>query len=458
MEGIQNGQNGIARDGSLLRYRVNPFKFLMASFAGIILIGTILLMLPVSSAEGKATPLIDALFTATSATCVTGLVVRDTGTYFSAFGQFVILILIQLGGLGYMTTMTLFAILLKRHIPVTQRIILQENMGYPTLSQIIVFAKHIFVSVFTFEAVGALILFFRWKNLGVSTALKYSVFHSISAFNNAGFDVLGNFKSLTEYVYDPVVNITIMLLIIFGGIGFLVLSNIYNHLLYKKRLSLHSKLVICTTIVLIFIGALLIFAFESRNPETLGKLSPAGKILASLFQSVTSRTAGFNTIAIGKMTTAGLMVIIFLMFIGASPGGTGGGIKTVTFVVALSAIVSYVRGKNKTEIHNRSISQEAVTRAFAIIILSILFIYLNTMLLCAFNNFSVSQNLFEAVSAFGTVGLSTGITPQLNIASKIILIILMFIGRVGILSPILFLKYYHDACKVNLPEEEISVG
>jgi len=447
----------IIRKG-FLKTKVNPVKFMLLSFAIVILMGTALLMLPASSAEGKQTSFIDALFTATSATCVTGLVVKDTGTYFSLFGQIVILVLIQIGGLGYMTLTTLLAILLKRLIPINNRIIFQENTGYPTLSQIIRFAQHVLSFVLVFEFSGAFILFLKWRNLGVEKAIKYAIFHAVAAFNNAGFDVLGNFKSFTAYVADPVVNITIAALIISGGLGFIVLSNLYSRAVHKKRLSLHAKIVLTTTAVLIVGGALLIWVFEVNNAATLGGLSTTGKILAAFFQSVTARTAGFNTIQIGKMTTAGLMTLILLMFIGASPGGTGGGIKTVTLIVVLATIASYMRGKKRTEISNRSISQDTVIKAAAIIVLSLLFVYFNTMLLCAFNSFSFSQNIFETVSAFGTVGLSTGITPNLNMLSKLVLTIVMFIGRVGILAPLLLFKFYCSTCRITLPEEEVSVG
>jgi len=445
-------------DKKLLRRRVHPILFVVLSFFIVIIIGAILLTLPISSSAGKWTNFVDALFTSTSATCVTGLVVKDTGTYFSLFGQIVILLMIQIGGLGYMTITTFFALLIGRKIQLNERVILQNNLNRPTLKQIIVFAKHVFFAVIIIEGIGSLILFFRWKYLGFWKALKFGVFHAVSAFNNAGFDVVGNFKSLTEYVHDPIVNLTITFLIISGGIGFLVISNLYGFFVHKKKVSLQSKIVLLTTLFLIISGTFLILTFESRNPETLGKLSLGGKIYGAYFQSVSARTAGFNTIDIGKMTMAGLFTLIILMFIGASPGGTGGGIKTVTFTLLVFAIIALIREKQDTEIMNRSIPDRTIFKAMSIFIVSLMLVSLITLLLCAFNPFSFIQNLFETVSAFGTVGLSTGITPYLNTISKLLVSFTTFVGRVGVLSLILILAQRRSSGKVKLPEEEISVG
>jgi trk system potassium uptake protein TrkH len=441
------------------RRGINPVSFVVISFLAVILIGAVLLMLP-GAARNEPTSFLDALFTATSATCVTGLVVKDTATHFSLFGQLVILVLIQIGGLGYMTITTFFALLIGRKVGVSSRLILKENLNLSTASGVVRLVRRVLFFVAIIEGLGALILFIRWKMLGFGflKAAKYGIFHSVSAFNNAGFDVIGNFRSLTPYAGDPAIILTIAGLIITGGLGFIVISNLYEVFFYKKRPVLQTKIVITATLLLIICGALLIFAFENNNAGTLKNLSPLEKSLGSFFQSVTARTAGFNSIDIGKMTINSLLVLIFLMFIGASPGGTGGGIKTVTFVVVFAAILSHIKGKKETEIGERSIEDDLVMKAMSVFIISFLLIIIITFLLCAANQFSYTQNLFETASAFGTVGLSTGITPMLNPISKMLVSFTVFVGRVGVLSFILSLYAAKSLNKVRLPKEELSVG
>jgi len=438
---------------------INPVAFVVLSFLAIIIIGAILLWLPFSSKQGP-TSLIDAFFTATSATCVTGLVVKDTATHFSLFGQIVILLLIQLGGLGYMTITSFFALLIGKRLGFSSRLILKEHLNMSSLAGVFKLAQRVLFFVLSIELIGAAILFFRWKALGMSFwgSVKYGIFHAVSAFNNAGFDVTGGFRSLMPYVGDPWIIFTISFLIIAGGLGFIVISNMYEALFYKKRISLQTKIVVVVTILLIIIGALLVFAFESAGSAAMSGLSVKEKVYASYFQSVSARTAGFNSIDIGRMTLNGLMILIILMFIGASPGGTGGGIKTVTFAVILAAVIAFVKGKKETEIRDRSIDDALVMKSMTIFILSLFLILGVTFLLCAFNDFLFFQNLFEATSAFGTVGLSTGITPLLNIPSKIIISFTVFVGRVGILSFILSLYTAKNLNKVRLPKEELSVG
>ena len=442
----------------ILKRRVNPVRFVVLSFLAVIITGTLLLSLPFAAQPGKSTSLVDALFTATSATCVTGLVVVDIATHYSLFGQIVVLLLIQIGGLGYMTITTFFALLIGQKIHLTNRVLLKESFNRPTVGQIITFTRRVFFSVAVIEIIGAFILFLRWRFLGFWIAVKFGIFHSVSAFNNAGFDVIGNFKSFTEYVADPVVNLTITGLIIIGGLGFVVLSNVYDAIWHKRRLTLMSKIVLLTTIILIVSGTFLIYLFESGNPSTMGSLSLQGKVFGSYFQSVSARTAGFNSLDIGKMTAGGLFVLIILMFIGASPGGTGGGIKTVTFAVLLAAIAAWIKGKHETEVMNRSICDATIIKAMAIFIVSLLLVCTTTLLLCAFNPHTFLQNLFEIVSAFGTVGLSTGITPFLNTASKLTVSFTIFVGRVGVLSLFLMWRTQNNVCKIKLPEEEVSVG
>lgn len=459
------------------KHGLNPVSVVVLSFLAVIVIGTFLLMLPFAS-KGEPTSFLDALFTSTSATCVTGLVVKDTLTHFSLFGQLVILLLIQIGGLGYMTVTTFFAMIIGRKLDFSHRLSLKESLNFFTPGGIFRFAKRIFFFIIVIEGIGALILYIRWRMLGfgIIKAFKYSVFHAVSAFNNAGFDLMGGFKSFTNYSGDWVILLTISILIILGGLGFIVLSQLYDMSFFKrglqlkvrlkeidftlgiKRLNLQSKIVIYTSVLLIIAGTLLLFVFEANNPSTLGGFSLKDKLLNSYFQSVTARTAGFNTIDIGSMNENSLLTLLFLMFIGGSPGGTGGGIKTVTFIIVLASIIAFVKGKKETDIGDRKVSDEVIMKALSIFVLALTLVASFTFLLCAFNNFGFLKNLFEVVSAFGTVGLTLGITPLLNPISKIIIAITIFIGRVGILSFILSIYTAKYINKVKLPEEELSVG
>lgn len=412
----------------------SPPRILALGFALIILAGSLLLSLPVSSAAGLRTPFIDALFTATTATCVTGLVTVDTGTHYSTFGHIVILVLIQVGGLGFMTMATLFAFFLKRKISLKERLILQEALNQSSIEGIVRLVRRVVLYALTIEATGALLFTIRFMfDMSPGRAAFYGVFHAISFFNNAGIDLMGHFKSLTDYVGDPLVNIVTMLLIILGGLGFVVLSDLTDFR-RNRRLSLHSKVVLSMTGFLILTGAIVIFAFEYTNPGTMGPLSFGEKVLAAFMQSVSPRTAGVNTVDLTSLRQATQFFIVVLMFIGASPGSTGGGIKTTTFTALVGAVIAMIRGKEDVVLFRYRLAQERVYKALTVTLLSLALVLIATMILSTTEDHHFLQILFEVTSAFGTVGLTIGLTTQLTLAGKIIIILMMFIGRLGPLT------------------------
>ncbi|MFH0887419.1 MAG: TrkH family potassium uptake protein [bacterium] len=435
-----------------------PAIIITLSFLLIIITGSILLTLPFSSKNGSSVPYIDAYFTANSATCVTGLVVRDTADTYSFFGQAIILLLIQLGGLGYMTVSTFLAILLRRKVFITHRLIVKEALSSYTIQGTVSLIRNVFFIVFTVEAIGALILFLRFLPVrGWKWALWGGIFHSVSAFCNAGFDIMGGFNSFTAYAGDWVVSMTLALLIIIGGIGFIVISEVLDYKM-NKRFTTHTKLVLLVTALLIVFGTIAILLAEYNNPSTIGPLPLHAKILSSFFQSVTPRTAGFNTVSMPGLTTMSLFLITFLMFVGASPGGTGGGIKTTTFGVIISTVISVIRGKHEVEMFRRRISNEHILKAMTITILSLGVVFAAVALVSYFQNLPLRDVIFEVVSAFGTVGLSVGITPFLCDASKIVIISTMFIGRVGTLNLFMALTLFKIDRKIRLPKTDISIG
>lgn len=440
--------------------RLTPPQFLVLGFAALIAMGSLLLSLPISSATGVPVPFIDAFFTSTSAVCVTGLVVVDTGTRYSPFGQSVILILIQMGGLGITMVTTLGALLLGKRITLRDRILIQESLNQFTLEGLVRLSRYILFVTALAESVGALLLFLRWiPDLGWGRALYFGIFHSVSAFNNAGFDLFGEYKSLVPYNQDVIVNAVIMSLIVLGGIGFTVIADLYNSR-QAIRWSLHTKMALTVTGILILGGSLLIYLFEYDNPETLGELSPVGKVLAALFQSVTARTAGYNTVPIGGLHFSSLFLLILLMFIGASPASTGGGIKTTTFGVLVSRVYALVRGRQETVVYHRRLAPVSQDKAFVTIVLSGLLVVLSTMVLTLTESgASFLQLLFEAVSAFGTVGLSTGITPNLSAVGRILIALTMFTGRVGPFTVASAFAYRDIApTAIRHPEERVIIG
>ena len=427
------------------------------SFAVAAVAGSLLLTLPAATVDERGLSLVDAFFTAVSAVCVTGLTVIDIGRALTPFGQIIILVLIQIGGLGVMTVTTLFVAAVGRKPSLRDTLTINEALGQWKLSTTMRLVRNVALATIVIEGLGALALaaiFSRDYSLGRS--LYLGLFHSISAFCNAGFDLLG--RSFVDYVGGLPLNLVIMLLIVIGGLGFTVLSELMA-LRRGRRLSLHARIVLRTTAALIVVGTLLILALEHSNPATMGTLSPGAKVLAATFQSVTPRTAGFNTLPIGALTQSTLLTIMALMFIGASPGSTGGGIKTTTFVVILAAIRSALYGRHNVEIGARRLPEEVAAKAWVITTLAASLVLLVTAVLLATEGLGLMDVLFEAVSAFGTVGLSTGITPKLTTTGRIIIPLLMYAGRVGPLTLAVALTRRRSAAGTwQLPEERIVVG
>lgn len=449
--------------------RFNPPQIIILSFLAIIILGTGLLSLPQATKTGARASLIDAFFTATSATCVTGLTVQDTGSYFSHFGQIVIIALIQIGGLGVMSFSTFFAVLLGKKLTIRQTVVVQsalDSKGIEGLRQLVV---AILILAFSIEISGAALLFCKFRSLAEMSffkAIYYSLFHSVSAFCNAGFGLYSD--SLSLFCQDLFINLIIMSLIILGGLGFVVLLDFskLKHLrtglsFFLSKIALQTKLVLLTTIILIVAGAMVIFILERNN--VLSSLSLPNKWLASFFQSVTSRTAGFNTLDISKMTDASLFFISSLMFIGASPGSTGGGIKTVTFVVLIATVVSMCRNKNEVSIFGRVIPRMVIRRVLVVFSLALLWMAVVTFLLTitegnSFGERNFLKILFEVNSAFGTVGLSTGITPNLSIVGRLLICLTIFIGRVGLLTVALAIALKEETPSISYPEERVMIG
>lgn len=438
-----------------------PARVLVLGFGFLILMGALFLTLPGATRDGQGLSFLNALFTATSAVCVTGLVVVDTGTTFTMFGQLVILVLIQVGGLGFMTFATLIAIMLGKRVTFRERLVLQEALNQVSPAGVVRLARYVLLFTFVIESIGALILSFRWSfDLGWEQALYYGIFHAVSAFNNAGFDLFGNFMSLTGYSGDLAVNITIMLLIITGGLGFTVLADLYSHKRKHKKFSLHTKIVLVTTATLIGLGAVFILAIEFSNPKTLGALPLPVKILAASFQSVTTRTAGFNTLNLSDLRDTTLIFMIALMFIGASPGSTGGGVKTTTFISVVLSVLSTFKGEEQIAVKGRTLPREMVKKAVAIITMATLLIFVVVSLLTLTEKADFLTVLFEVTSAFGTVGLSLGLTPHLTVLGKIAIMLTMFTGRVGPLTLgfALSQKIRGAQATIKYPEEKIIIG
>lgn len=437
-------------------------QIIMLSFLAVIAAGSLLLVLPVSSATGEPVPYLDALFTATTATCVTGLVTLPTVTTWSIFGQSVILLLIQVGGLGVVTILCAVMLLLNRRMGLNDRLLLQDAFNLSSLSGIIRFVKRVLLGTFLVEGAGALLYMTVFVPQFGLRGVWISVFTAISAFCNAGIDILAE-NSLCDYATNPVINLVTGLLIILSGIGYIVWWDVLGMAGRRRRglrqLSLHSKIAISATLILIFGGGLLIFLFEYHNPLTIGELSLLDKIQVSLFQSVTTRTAGFATVPQENLTNASSIVCLLLMFIGGSPVGTAGGIKTVTFaVLAVSALVS-IQNRQQVSLFNRSISRQAVSRAVAVSMMSFAIMFTSTLLLSAVTDADALDVVYETVSATATVGLTRNLTPGLNAAGKAIIIGTMYLGRVGPISLALALNAHkkHQNLIKN-PTEEISVG
>lgn len=444
---------------------MDPAKVMVIGFASVVLLGALLLNLPIATKSGESIGLLDALFTATSAVCVTGLIVVDTATYWSIFGQVVIITLIQIGGLGFMTIATMFALLTKKKINLRERLLIQESLNQKDLSGMVRLTRYVILITFLIEGIGAILLSFTFiPQFGLGRGVWYSIFHAISAFCNAGFDLMGSvsgpFTSLTSYVDNFMIVMTISALIILGGIGFPVMLDVIRT---KKasRLNMHSKVVIFTTAILIGIGSIFIFVVEFNNPKTLGTLSLPGKLLAAFFQSVTTRTAGFNTIDLTLIKESSLFIMMILMFIGASPASTGGGIKTTTLASLVITVRSFISGKGDIEVCERRISGATITKAIGIFFIATALVVFGTLALSLTDEgFTLVECGFEIVSAIATVGLSIGGSPSLTTMGKVVVMIAMFIGRVGSLTIFVALlsKGARKKPPVRYPEGKIIVG
>lgn len=441
---------------SNIKKRLSSFQVILLGFAGVILLGALLLMLPISSAERVVTPFNEALFTSTSAVCVTGLIVKDTGSYWSAFGQAVIITLIQIGGLGVVTIAASFSMLAGRRISLMQRSTMQDAISAPKVGGIVKLTKFIITGTFIIEAVGAVSMMPVFcKNFGAK-GIWMSIFHSISAFCNAGFDILGTegnqFCSLTSYTSNSVINITVMLLIVIGGIGFLTWDDIYNNKFKIKKYRMQSKIILVTSLILILLPAIYFFFFD------YSEYSIGNRLLASLFQSVTTRTAGFNTTDLTKLTRPSQAIMIFLMLVGGSPGSTAGGLKTTTIAVLILNAFACFRKKEDVCAFGRRIDDSVIKNAATIVMMYITLFFIGGVSICTIEKLPLVASLFETASAIGTVGLTLGITPKLSLASQIILIVLMYLGRVGGLTLIYATLSGKKQINAKLPLDKITVG
>ena len=450
----------------MMKRKLSTTQIIMLSFLGLILLGSILLALPFSSADGKAVPYLDALFTATTATCVTGLVTLPTVSTWSTFGQIVILVLIQIGGLGVITIISAVMILLHKRMGFGSRLLLQDAFNLNSLSGVIRFVKRVMLGTFLVEGIGALLYMPVFVPKFGIKGIWISVFTAVSAFCNAGIDIIGE-NSLCDYATNPIVNLVTCLLIILSGIGYIVWWDVLQtsrkaagkHRKIFRNLTLHSKIAISTTLILVFGGGLLIFLFEYRNPLTIGNLPVFDKIQVSLFQSITTRTAGFATVPQQDLTNASSILCLLLMFIGGSPVGTAGGIKTVTIAVLAVSALATIQNKNEVTLFDRNISKHAVNKAVAVTAMSFGIMFVSTLLLSAVTTADALDILYETVSATATVGLTRDLTPYLNGAGKAVIIGTMYLGRVGPISLALAMNSSKKHPNIiKNPTEEISVG
>ena len=441
---------------------LNPTRMIALGFGGIILLGTLLLHLPISAQNGQWTPWMTCLFTATSATCVTGLAQVDTFLHWSGFGQGVILVLLQLGGLGFVTVLSLIPLAFRRKIGLSQRLVMASALNLSNTYGVVRVVRHALCGTFLLEGAGAVLLALRFvPRFGWARGLWFSVFHSVSAFCNGGFDLMGSysgrFSSLTGFQGDPVVLLTIMALITAGGIGFFVWEDLLAHRSWK-RLSLYSKLVLGITLALILLGWLSFLGLEWNNPQTLGPLSAGDKVLNGLFQSVTLRTAGFATLDQGGLTDSSAVLSMILMLIGGSSGSTAGGIKTVTAGVLLLALWESLRGREQVVFRGRTIPARRVLDAMTLTLAVVLLFVAGAMALSLLDGLPFLTAAYETASALGTVGLSMGATPALSPASSLLIILFMYLGRVGILTFSIAFLNRRTQNKLRYPTVDIMVG
>lgn len=445
---------------------LRPVQVILLGFLITIFAGSILLALPIATKSGQATPYIDALFTATTSVCVTGLIVETTMTHWSFFGQAVILLLVQIGGLGVITITTGMFFVLRKRITLGNRMLIQESMGLNTMTGLVPLVKKILIGTGIIEGIGAILYATQYvPEFGIGYGIWAAVFNSISAFCNAGMDIVRD-DSLRSYVTNPVMNFTTMGLIILGGLGFIVWKDLWQG--FKKiikdkvsvkrtiqQLRFQTKIVLSITAFLILFGTVLIFLFEYHNPATMGNLSLPQKIQASLFQSVTTRTAGFETVAQGALTDASSLVSMFMMIIGGSPAGTAGGVKTVTFAILVFCVISVAKQEESITLFKRRVPQSLLSKALAIIVINLIVLMTSVLLLLVFDHGTFMDSCYECVSALATVGLTKGLTPNLTIAGKVIIIITMYLGRVGPISMAIGFSQKNKKKMVMYPEQDL---
>lgn len=452
----------------------NMFKkikkiFLSASFTRVVaagyllfaVMGTFLLMLPVSSKSGDWTSFTDALTTATSASCVTGLIVYDTFTHWSLFGQIVILCLIQVGGLGYMLFITMFSLLIDRKIGLRERGLLKESTNSLNIGGLMGLVKKAVIGTLIFESAGAVILAWRFSCVfGIKKGIYYGIFHSVSSFCNAGFDLMGAlepYSSMTHFKSDPIVLITLSTLIVIGGLGFVVWADVCKNKLDFKKYSLHTKIVFATSVILLVSGAILTFALE--YDATLAGMSFFDKLINSLFTSASARTAGFNSVELSKSTPSTYLWHILFMLIGGSPGSTAGGLKTTTFAVIILTAWATVRNSKNVNAFGRKLDSEVIRKSLTVVMIYLSFMFISTLIICASNpTLTLPAVLFETASAVGTVGLSVGVMGSVNTSGQMILTLLMFCGRVGSMSFAMVFAQRKTESKIIYPTEKITVG
>ena len=448
------------------KIKLSTTQIILLSFLVTILVGSALLALPLSSADGKAVPYLDALFTATTSTCVTGLVTLPTVSTWSVFGQIVILILIQIGGLGIITIMSGLMLLLNKKMGISDHLLIQDAFNLNTMSGLAKFVKNVLFGTLIIEVIGAIMYMFVFIPEFGAKGIWISVFNSVSAFCNAGIDIIAE-NSLCNYATNPLINIATSSLIILGGLGYIVWWDVLRVLKSRskknrkifKHLTLHSKIAITVTVGLILFGAIFIFIFEYSNPLTIGEMSLFDKIQVSFFQSVTTRTAGFATIPQENMTNASATISIILMLIGGSPVGTAGGIKTVTIAILVCSAFATIRNKKGATLFGRRVSEESIKKAVAVVVMFLAICVISAILLMATSNASAIDSVYEAVSATATVGLSRNLTATLNTVGKLIIIVTMYFGRVGPISlAVAFGSKNESQNFISEPTEDISIG
>lgn len=437
-------------------FELNPPRILMLGFGSLILLGAILLNLPIATKIGESIGFIDALFTSASAVCITGLAVVNTGEYWSLFGKIVIIMLIQIGGLGVMTMATAGALIIGKKISLKERLVIKEQLNQKSMSGLVKLTKYVLLSTLAIEGIGSILLSIRFIPIyGWIKGIWFSIFHSISAFCNAGFDITGN--SIVPFAGDFVINITISLLVILGGIGFTVFIDVTRNRRFKK-FNLHTKVVLSITSILLVLGMLVFLIIEFNNPNTIGNMSSSEKIISSFFQSVVTRTAGFNSVDMASILDTTTFFMIILMFIGGSPGSTAGGAKTTTIATLMMTTISIIKGDRDVVIYKRTINEDIIKRSLAIVVVSMTLIIVVSTILTITEDFIFLDVLFETTSAFATVGLSRGITPNLSSIGKFIIALTMYAGRVGSLTMAFAFANKNKAKKYRYADGNIIVG